>query len=113
MQTCFRVQVASALQHVHAKRMAHLDVKPDNIYTDPDSDMVKLGDFGLATPLNHQNLAVDISEGDCRSAAASCHLLCVILYSNASMRPKFCETCSFCCVCCLKGGILLRAHQTS
>ena len=61
------VQVASALQHIHARGMAHLDVKPDNIYTDAHSEMIKLGDFGLATPLNHQNLALEFSEGDCRS----------------------------------------------
>lgn len=40
-------QMALALQHMHAKNMAHMDVKPDNIYV-LDETNYKLGDFGLA-----------------------------------------------------------------
>ena len=39
--------MALALQHMHAKNMAHMDVKPDNIYV-LDETNYKLGDFGLA-----------------------------------------------------------------
>lgn len=60
------LQIGTALQHLHQHGMAHLDVKPDNIYTDSHSDSVKLGDFGLATPLNHHNLSLEFSEGDSR-----------------------------------------------
>lgn len=62
------LQIATALQHLHQHGMAHLDVKPDNIYTESHSDSVKLGDFGLATPLNHHNLSLEFSEGDSRCA---------------------------------------------
>ena len=41
------LQMALALQHMHAKNMAHMDVKPDNIYV-LDETNYKLGDFGLA-----------------------------------------------------------------
>ena len=62
------LQIATALQHLHQHGMAHLDVKPDNIYTESHSASVKLGDFGLATPLNHHNLSLEFSEGDSRCA---------------------------------------------
>ena len=44
------MQMASALQHLHSKGIAHMDVKPDNIYSTEDGQF-KLGDFGLATSL--------------------------------------------------------------
>lgn len=115
-------QVASALAHLHARGIAHMDVKPDNIFCalaadgcsvemlgrnggggeggekgDDDDDCnaaaaardpdgldedcdaqgcgatvaVKLGDFGLATPLSSSSSAVALSpdEGDCRYLA--------------------------------------------
>lgn len=40
-------QIALALQHMHARNMAHMDVKPDNIYI-LDETTYKLGDLGLA-----------------------------------------------------------------
>ncbi|KAJ8898830.1 hypothetical protein K2173_007255 [Erythroxylum novogranatense] len=54
-------QIAKALQFVHGKGMAHLDVKPDNIYV-KDSEY-KLGDFGCATLLDQ---SMPIEEGDAR-----------------------------------------------
>ncbi|GBF88132.1 wee1 kinase [Raphidocelis subcapitata] len=55
-------QMASALAHIHAKGMVHLDVKPDNIYSGLDG-AYKLGDFGMAT-LKHGHWHVE--EGDAR-----------------------------------------------
>ncbi|KAG2260455.1 hypothetical protein Bca4012_008467 [Brassica carinata] len=54
-------QIAKALQFVHEKGIAHLDVKPDNIYI--KNGVCKLGDFGCATRLD-QSLPVE--EGDAR-----------------------------------------------
>ncbi|XP_050238909.1 wee1-like protein kinase [Mercurialis annua] len=54
-------QIAKALQFIHERGIAHLDVKPDNIYV--KNGVYKLGDFGCATLLN-QSLPVE--EGDAR-----------------------------------------------
>lgn len=63
-----RAQMADALQHLHARAIAHLDVKPDNIYTTP-AGAFKLGDFGLATPRGGGAVAectLSPDEGDSR-----------------------------------------------
>ncbi|RDY11419.1 Wee1-like protein kinase, partial [Mucuna pruriens] len=54
-------QVASALQYIHEKGIAHLDVKPENIYV--KNGVYKLGDFGCATLLDN---SLAIGEGDAR-----------------------------------------------
>lgn len=42
-------QIAAAVQAAHEVRIVHRDLKPENIMIDPDSGMVKLLDFGIAT----------------------------------------------------------------
>ncbi|XVF21923.1 hypothetical protein REPUB_Repub12eG0130800 [Reevesia pubescens] len=54
-------QIARALQFIHERGIAHLDVKPDNIYV--KNGIYKLGDFGCATLLNK---SLPIEEGDAR-----------------------------------------------
>ncbi|KAK7337421.1 hypothetical protein VNO77_17995 [Canavalia gladiata] len=54
-------QVANALRFIHEKGIAHLDVKPDNIYV--KNGVFKLGDFGCATLLDN---SLPIEEGDAR-----------------------------------------------
>ncbi|XP_019418128.1 PREDICTED: wee1-like protein kinase isoform X2 [Lupinus angustifolius] len=54
-------QVANALRFIHEKGIAHLDVKPDNIYV--KNGVYKLGDFGCATLLDN---SLPIEEGDAR-----------------------------------------------
>jgi serine/threonine protein kinase len=79
--------MAEALAHLHEHGIAHLDVKPDNIYTTP-AGALKLGDFGLATPLGGGGactLAPD--EGDSRRAAV---LLLLFTCSLALISPT-CE----------------------
>ena len=44
-------QLASALEHVHARAVLHRDVKSRNVFLSA-SDEIKLGDFGLATRLS-------------------------------------------------------------
>ncbi|EOX94999.1 Kinase WEE1 isoform 2 [Theobroma cacao] len=55
------LQIAKALQCIHERGIAHLDVKPDNIYV--KNGAYKLGDFGCATLLNK---SLPIEEGDAR-----------------------------------------------
>ncbi|CAJ2632052.1 unnamed protein product [Trifolium pratense] len=54
-------QVANALRFMHEKGIAHLDVKPDNIYV--KNGVYKLGDFGCATLIDS---SLPIEEGDAR-----------------------------------------------
>ncbi|GLT42477.1 hypothetical protein SLA2020_164730 [Shorea laevis] len=54
-------QIAKALQYIHERGIAHLDIKPENIYV--KNGVYKLGDFGCATLLNK---SLGIEEGDAR-----------------------------------------------
>eukprot|EP00803_Ostreobium_quekettii_P000534 evm.model.scf_2190.2 EVM.evm.TU.scf_2190.2 scf_2190:5511-13142(-) len=60
-------QMASALECCHSKGIAHLDIKPDNIYhACDDNGVYKLGDFGIASRLDGRLFA---EEGDSRYLA--------------------------------------------
>ncbi|KAK6940951.1 Protein kinase domain, partial [Dillenia turbinata] len=54
-------QIATALQIIHGKGVAHLGGKPDNIYV--KNGIYKLGDFGCTTLLDG---SLSIEEGDVR-----------------------------------------------
>lgn len=41
-------RVADALDYAHAQNVVHRDIKPANIMFEPDSDQVKVTDFGIA-----------------------------------------------------------------
>jgi serine/threonine protein kinase len=43
------VQIAAAVQAAHEVKIVHRDLKPENIMIDPESGVVKLLDFGIAT----------------------------------------------------------------
>lgn len=49
------------MQFIHERGIAHLDVKPDNIYI--KNGVYKLGDFGCATLIDK---SLPIEEGDAR-----------------------------------------------
>ncbi|XP_028085270.1 wee1-like protein kinase isoform X2 [Camellia sinensis] len=54
-------QIAKALKFIHERGIAHLDVKPENIYV--KNGVYKLGDFGCATLIDK---SLPIEEGDAR-----------------------------------------------
>lgn len=67
------VQMAAALKHVHELGIAHLDVKPDNIFKSiSGGSTYKLGDFGNACPKDGSR---QWTEGDSRSVGCRCFLL--------------------------------------
>lgn len=55
------LQLAKALQFLHERGIAHMDVKPDNIYV--KNGVYKIGDFGCATLMDR---SLPIEEGDSR-----------------------------------------------
>ena len=50
VQTVFSIvaRVADALEYAHANHVVHRDIKPANVMYEPDSDTVKVTDFGIA-----------------------------------------------------------------
>lgn len=44
-------QLASAVREIHERGLIHRDIKPANVFLTAD-DRVKLGDFGIACPVN-------------------------------------------------------------
>jgi len=53
----YSIQFLSGLSHIHANKLLHFDVKPDNIFL-TDSDEAVLADFGLAKAMDIYNIAV-------------------------------------------------------
>jgi serine/threonine protein kinase len=45
-----------AVENIHSCRIAHKDLKPDNIFIDPDTDDVTLIDFGLSSQIHDNQL---------------------------------------------------------
>jgi len=93
-------QIASALKHLHAHGVAHMDLKPANIYlkyqeeetgdinenisTMTAETVYKLGDFGQATKLQLSGSTGEamVNEGDCR------YLPLEVMNSNYSALDK-------------------------
>ena len=46
------VDLLQALKHLHERNLAHMDIKPDNIFISFDGSY-KLGDFGLVIDLKN------------------------------------------------------------
>jgi len=45
-------QLVSAVEHMHSRGISHHDIKPENISFDPETQNIKLFDFGLAVGLD-------------------------------------------------------------
>jgi len=56
------VQLASALDHCHARKILHRDVKPRNIFLNKANE-VKLGDFGIARTIDSWSAQVQTQIG--------------------------------------------------
>lgn len=48
----YLIQVLNALSYLHARNIIHRDLKLGNLFLNENMD-VKMGDFGLATKLEH------------------------------------------------------------
>lgn len=77
------LQMAAALQHLHDKGIAHVDVKPDNIFeVEGGEKRYRLGDFGLARPLHAMHSSRVVSnEGDSRCL---CMLLALCVHQQVT-----------------------------
>lgn len=42
------IQLMTALKYIHQSGLIHRDIKPENIFVDPNTNKLKVGDFGLA-----------------------------------------------------------------
>ena len=65
-QTLWRVRtymldVANAIQHLHRHRIAHCDIKPDNVFL-TDKDQAVLGDMGLAMQVKDISGKVEVKK---------------------------------------------------
>jgi serine/threonine protein kinase len=49
-------QICAALQHAHNHGVIHRDLKPGNIFLSEESNLLKLGDFGIARDLRSQEV---------------------------------------------------------
>jgi PAS domain S-box-containing protein len=49
------IQLADSLGHIHAANIIHKDINPSNIVFNPETEQLKLIDFGIATRLTRSN----------------------------------------------------------
>jgi len=93
----FASSVVLAFQHMHAKKVAYRDLKPENLVLD-DTGYVKVVDFGLAKVVNGKTwtlcgtpdyLAPEIILNEGHDKAVDCWALGVLIYEMIAGIPPF------------------------
>jgi len=67
----YLAMMASALEHIHSKRMLHRDLKPDNVLLSAGGNEVKVTDFGLACVASSESSAGQWRVGSVQSRAGT------------------------------------------
>jgi serine/threonine protein kinase len=52
------IKIAESLGAIHAANIIHKDINPSNIVYNPETEQLKIIDFGIATHLSHENATV-------------------------------------------------------
>ena len=60
------LQLATALHHIHKKKIVHADLKPSNILLTSKRDDVKLADFGISDVLSKNYNLIHAQKGSLR-----------------------------------------------
>jgi NIMA (never in mitosis gene a)-related kinase len=93
-------QIALALQHCHARKILHRDLKAQNVFLN-SKNFVKLGDFGIAKILNHTRdlaqtlvgtpyyLSPEIIRNRPYGLESDIWSLGIILYELCALKPPF------------------------
>lgn len=99
-------QIVSGVAYMHENQLCHRDLKLDNCILDPDTDTVKICDFGLASPFKKPAdgltspslttnvgslpyMAPELFRGDYDGALVDVWALGVILYALTAKRMPF------------------------
>ncbi len=94
------VQVCLALQHLHANRVLHRDIKPDNVFLDAEG-RVKVGDLGLGRLMSSQTrharstvgtplyFSPELCKEDSYDERSDVWALGCLVYQMAALRPPF------------------------